>query len=300
MALTVVLADGTVITTGSRTRKSAAGYDLTHLFVGAEGTLGIVTEATLRVYSVPADTAALICSFDAVGQATGVVYEVLKREIPVARVELIDATTMAAINAYTGSDFAVQPTVIFELTGSPTTVAEDVEVVAALAGAAGAHGIRSATDPDEVARIWAARADVLPSTAALVPGASTWSTDVCVPISRLAECIELTEADVAASGLLAPIVGHVGDGNFHLAIVLPPGDEETHRRAVALNERLVDRALAMDGTCTGEHAVGVGKVAALAREHADSLPVMAAIKTALDPTHLLNPGVVLADPSVTR
>ncbi|WP_392507972.1 FAD-binding oxidoreductase [Naumannella halotolerans] len=300
LALTAVLADGRIIHTGTRARKSAAGYDLTHLLVGAEGTLAVITEATVKVYGKPDATAAMICSLDSISDATAVVQQALTREVPLARVELIDDITMGAINAWTGSEFVVAPTVIFEVTGSRLAVQENVELLGDLARSVGATGIRIATDPTEVAEIWSARAQVLPSTAALVPGARTWSTDVCVPISRLAECIALTQADVAETGILAPIVGHVGDGNFHLAIVLPPDDPEARERAGLVNERLIDRALSMGGTCTGEHGIGVGKVAALAREHHDALPVMQLIKDALDPRHILNPGVILTDPTTDR
>ena len=293
MALTVVLADGRVIHTGSRTRKSAAGYDLTHLFVGAEGTLGIVTEATLRVHGIPAHAAAMICGFPSLASATGVVYEALRLEVPISRVELLDEPSMVAINRFTGSSFAEVPTLIFEVTGSATAVADERAVLRGLASAAGAVGLSSSSEPTSIERIWNARHQALPATAALVSGATTWSTDVCVPISRLAECIELTQADTQASGLLAPIVGHVGDGNFHLAIVLVPGDAATLAVAHEVNDRLVARALAMGGTVSGEHGIGLGKMHALELEHGDSLGVMAAIKLALDPQRLLNPGRML-------
>lgn len=295
MALTVVLADGSVMRTGSRTRKSAAGYDLTHLIVGSEGSLGIVTEATLRVHGVPAHLGAMICGFPTLSVATAVVYRALQRELLLQRVELIDAVSMRAINRYTGSSFAELPTLVFEVGGSADAVRADLSVLEALAREAGAVGLEASMDPTEIDRIWRARADALPASAALVPGAYTWSTDVCVPISRLAECIDQTQADVEESGLLAPIVGHVGDGNFHLAIVLEPGDDAGFALAAALNDRLVRRALAMDGTCTGEHGIGTGKTASLRLEHGDALPVMAAIKRALDPDGLMSPGSVLED-----
>ncbi|MET4639989.1 FAD-linked oxidase C-terminal domain-containing protein [Mycetocola sp. 2940] len=295
MALTVVLADGRVIRTGSRTRKSAAGYDLTHLFVGAEGTLGVITEAVVRVHGIPRHSAAMICGFTALSDATDVVYEALRREIPISRVELLDTPSMVAINRFTGSGFAEVPTLIFEVQGSEAAVTEELRVLAALAGERGAIDLQSSHDPVTIDAIWSARHDALPASAALVDGAHTWSTDVCVPISRLAECIALTQADVEAAGLLAPIVGHVGDGNFHLAFVLVPGDEDSLAKAHEVNDRLITRALAMDGTSTGEHGIGFGKKPALRQEHGDSLEVMAAIKLALDPHRLLNPGVMLDD-----
>lgn len=295
LGLTAVLADGSVVRTGSRTRKSAAGYDLTHLLVGAEGTLGIITEAIVRVHGIPPHTAAMICAFPDLASATAVVYRALKSEIPISRVELIDDASMVAINRYTGSSFAETPTLVFEVQGSAAAVADELRTLSAMARDLGATDVDSSDDPVAIDRIWRARHDALPASAALLEGAHTWSTDVCVPISRLAECIAQTQADVEASGLLAPIVGHVGDGNFHLAFVLIPGDDDAFARAVSVNERLIERALAMDGTCSGEHGIGRGKKHSLRAEHADLLPVMAAIKTALDPHHILNPGAMLDD-----
>lgn len=299
MALTVVLADGTVITTGARTRKSSAGYDLTHLFIGAEGTLGIITEATVRTRGIPSRSAAMICGFLKLADATGAVYQALKRELPLSRIELLDQVSMTAINRFTGSDFQEQPTVIFEIQGEKAALQEAVAAVATIAQAAGAISIESSTEPEEIERIWNARHAALPASAALLDGAVTWSTDVCVPISRLAECIGETQEDVETFGLLAPIVGHVGDGNFHLAFVLVPGDNETYSAAQEVNERLITRALSMGGTSTGEHGIGRGKREALSVEHRSSLATMVAIKRALDPHNLMNPGTVLVqeDPS---
>ncbi|PYI66544.1 FAD-binding oxidoreductase [Arthrobacter livingstonensis] len=294
LGLTVVLADGTVIKTGGRARKSAAGYDLTHLFVGAEGTLGVLTEVTLRVYGIPEATGVAICSFPTLEACTAVVLATLTSGVPISRVELLDDVTVDAVNRYSGLGLPVLPTLIFEFEGSPSAVAEQSGTVRGLAARHGGTGWDYADDPERIGRIWRARHDALPSYAALVPGSSTWSTDVCVPISRLAECITLTKADTDAHGVLAPIVGHVGDGNFHLAFVLPPGDEGALAAAAAINGRLVDRALSMGGTSTGEHGIGLGKTASLAKEHASALPAMAAIKHALDPRGILNPGKVLA------
>ncbi|WP_113718533.1 FAD-binding oxidoreductase [Arthrobacter dokdonensis] len=294
LGLTVVLADGTVIKTGGRSRKSAAGYDLTHLFVGAEGTLGILTEVTLRVYGIPEATAVAICSFPTLENCTAVVQATLEAGVPISRVELLDDVTVDSVNRYTGLGLPVMPTLIFEFEGSPSSIAEHSSTVRALVDRHDGVGWDYADEPGRIGRIWRARHDALPSYAALVPGSSTWPTDVCVPISRLAECITLTKEDTDAHGVLAPIVGHVGDGNFHLAFVLPPGDENAVAAAAALNGRLVDRALSMGGTSTGEHGIGLGKTASLAKEHASALPVMAAIKKALDPRGILNPGKVLA------
>ncbi|MGA7204605.1 MAG: FAD-linked oxidase C-terminal domain-containing protein, partial [Specibacter sp.] len=294
LGLTVVLADGTVIKTGGRSRKSAAGYDLTHLFVGAEGTLGVLTEVTLRVYGIPEASGVAICSFPTLENCTAVVQATLEAGIPISRVELLDDVTVDAVNRYSGLGLPVTPTLIFEFEGSPSGIAEQGETVRGLVERHGGTDWDYADEPERMGRIWRARHDVLPSYAALVPGSSTWSTDVCVPISRLAECITLTKADTDAHGVLAPIVGHVGDGNFHLAFVLPPGNQDAVDAASAVNSRLVDRALSMGGTSTGEHGIGLGKTASLAKEHASALPVMAAIKNALDPAGILNPGKVLA------
>lgn len=294
LGLTVVMADGTVITTGGRSRKSAAGYDLTHLFVGAEGTLGVLTEVTVRVYGIPEATGVAICSFPALENCTAVVQSTLESGVPISRVELLDDVTVDAVNRYSGLGLPVQPTLIFEFEGPAATIAEQAETVRRLVAGNGGTGWNYASDPQQIGRIWKARHDALPSYVALVPGSSTWSTDVCVPISRLAECITLTKADTDSEGVLAPIVGHVGDGNFHLAFVLPPGDDGVRAKAAAINDRLVERALSMGGTSTGEHGIGLGKTGSLAKEHASAIPVMAAIKKALDPQGILNPGKVLA------
>ncbi|MEV8144236.1 FAD-linked oxidase C-terminal domain-containing protein [Specibacter sp. NPDC078709] len=294
LGLTVVLADGTIIKTGGRARKSAAGYDLTHLFIGAEGTLGVLTEVTLRVYGIPEAASVAICSFPTLESCTAVVQSTLESGVPISRVELLDDVTVDAVNRYSGLGLPVMPTLIFEFEGSAANIADQGEAVRKLALVNGGTGWDYASDPDQISRIWRARHDALPSYTALVPGSSTWSTDVCVPISRLAECITLTKADTDREGVLAPIVGHVGDGNFHLAFVLPPGDDGVLVKAGAINDRLVERALSMGGTCTGEHGIGLGKTASLVKEHASAIPVMLAIKNALDPQGILNPGKVLA------
>lgn len=294
LGLTVVLADGSVVVTGGRSRKSSAGYDLTRLFVGAEGTLGVITELTVRVRGIPQAAAAAICGFPTLAAATGVVHAALKAGVPVSRVELLDEVTVDAVNRFAGLSIPVLPTLLFEFEGSPGSVAEQSAAVGELCREHGAVRMELTDDAEGNARLWQARADALPAYAALVPGSQTWSTDVCVPVSRLAECIAETAADTAATGVLAPIVGHVGDGNFHLAFVLRPDDTEGYARARAVNERLVARALAMGGTCTGEHGIGSGKVHSLEQEHPTAVPVMRAIKAALDPSSILNPSKVLA------
>lgn len=210
LGLTVVLADGSIIKTGGRSRKSAAGYDLTHLFVGAEGTLGVLTEVTLRVYGIPEATGVAICSFPTLENCTAVVQETLEAAVPISRVELLDEVTVDAVNRYSGLGLPVMPTLIFEFEGSTASIADQAEAVRNLVAKNGGTGWDYASDPAQIGRIWRARHDALPSYVALVPGSSTWSTDVCVPISRLAECITLTKADTDREGVLAPIVGHVG------------------------------------------------------------------------------------------
>jgi D-lactate dehydrogenase (cytochrome) len=292
LGLTVVLADGSVIATGSRARKSAAGYDLTHLLVGAEGTLGIITEATLRVHPVPQATAVLLCSFAELGPAGAAVYEVLRRGIAVSRVELLDAKTMNAINRYAGTSFQEDHTIIFEVAGSEAVVSEQLNLINAVVAEHDATQVRQACEPESIKRVWEARHQALPASQALVEGSSCWATDVCVPISELADSIVAAHRDIEEQGVIAPIVGHVGDGNFHLSIILPPGDSEALERSRRVNDALVRRAIAVGGTCSGEHGIGRGKREALRLQYGPSIEVMASIKRALDPDGILNPGAV--------
>lgn len=293
LGLRVVLADGTVISTGGLARKSSAGYDLTALFVGAEGTLGIITEVSVRLHGIPECTEMAVVPFPALTAAVLAVSESIAAGIPLSRVELLDDVMVGAMNSYSGIGFTVAPTLMVEFEGGPAAVQESMARFAKIAAAHGALGHEFSPGADRRDVLWQARTDVLPACAAMRPGAVTWSTDVCVPISRLAECIEQTQADIVASNVLAPIAGHVGDGNFHLAFVLDPQSAAERARAEAVNDRLVRRAIAMGGTCTGEHGIGVGKRAALLLEHGNSVAVMKAIKAALDPQGLLNPGKVL-------
>ncbi|GAB3124961.1 FAD-linked oxidase C-terminal domain-containing protein [Novispirillum itersonii] len=293
LALTVVLCDGRVIRTSRRARKSAAGYDLTRLFVGSEGTLGIITEVTLRLYGIPETISAAVCPFPGVEEAVNTVIATIQSSIPVARVEFLDALQMKAINAYSKLSHAETPTLFFEFHGSPAGVQEQVEMVQALAADHGGTDFQWANAPEERARLWDARHKAYYAGLGLRPGCSGFSSDVCVPISRLADCIVETRADLDASGLLCPIVGHVGDGNFHVLFIVNPDDPKELETALALNDRLVQRALSMDGTCTGEHGVGYGKMEFLETEHGDALDVMRAIKKALDPANLLNPGKIV-------
>jgi D-lactate dehydrogenase (cytochrome) len=291
--LTVVLADGQIIRTQSRARKSSSGYDLTHLFVGSEGTLGIICELTVRVYGVPEATAAAVCTFPTVDDAVRAVTEIVQYGIPVARAELLDETQIDAINKYAGLDLAVLPTVCFEFHGSERGVAEDAESASVIVHQHGAADFEWTTDQAERTRLWTARHNAFFAACALRPGAKPLTTDVCVPVSRLAECIAETKADLAGAASPVCLLGHIGDGNFHLILLVDDTNPDEVAAAEAINERMVHRALAMDGTCTGEHGVGLGKQHFLEAEHGAALDVMRAIKAALDPNDLLNPGKLL-------
>ncbi len=293
LGLTVVLADGSIIRTGGRARKSAAGYDLTRLFVGSEGTLGVITEIRLRLYGIPEAMSSAVCGFDTLAGAVDTVIQTIQSGIPVARIELLDEVQIDAINRYAKFDYAVKPTLFFEFHGSEQGVVEHAEAVQAIAAEHGAGAFRWTAKTEERNQLWQARHNAYYAGLALRPGAKGWPTDVCVPISRLADCILETKQDVVDAGLLAPIVGHVGDGNFHLCFIIDPENPEEMARANKVNERMVARALAMGGTCTGEHGIGTGKIAFLEEEHGSALPTMRAIKRALDPENRMNPGKML-------
>jgi D-lactate dehydrogenase (cytochrome) len=295
LSLQVVLADGRLIRTASRARKSAAGYDLTRLFVGAEGTLGIITEVTVRLFGVPEAIAAAVVSFSDMAAAVGTVIETIQSGIPVARIELLDEVQMGAINRFSGLDHPRLPTLLLEFHGSRAGVEEQAAEVGRLAQERGGSGFNWATAAEDRARLWKARHDAYYAALALKPGARGWVTDVCVPISRLAECILATQEDLAASALVAPLVGHVGDGNFHLAILVDPASPKDLAEAERLNARLIARALALGGTSTGEHGVGLGKRDFMPAEHGEALSVMRAIKQALDPEGIMNPGKILPE-----
>jgi len=294
LGLTVVLADGRVIRTGGRARKSSAGYDLTRLFVGSEGTLGVVTEIALRLHGIPESIAAAVVSFPTLRDAVGAVILTIQSGVPVARAELLDEVQMDAVNRFSGLDYPVQPTLFFEFHGSPAGVAEQSEAVAEIAADLGGADFAWATLPEERSSLWRARHEAYYAGLALRPGSQGWPTDVCVPLSRLAECILATRADIDAEGLLAPIVGHAGDGNFHVLFIIDPDDDAEMARAAGVNTRMVERAIAVGGTCTGEHGVGHGKLRFLHMEHGDAVSAMRAIKCALDPQGLMNPGKVVA------
>ena len=293
LAMTVVLPDGRVIRTGSRARKSSAGYDLTRLFVGSEGTLGIATEVTLRLHGLPEAISSAAVSFASLHGAVHTAIRTIQSGIPVARMELLDALLMDAVNRYARLDHAVAPTLLFEFHGSAAGVEEQARDVAQLAAALGGEGFRWSVDAAQRERLWEARHHAYFAALALRPGCQGWTTDVCVPISRLADCVLETRQDLEESPLLAPIVGHVGDGNFHLVMLVDRDDPADLAEAQRIHERLVARALAMDGTSTGEHGVGLGKRAFMAAEHGDALDVMRAVKAAIDPLGLMNPGKIL-------
>ena len=296
LSLKVVLANGDVIETGTRARKSSAGYDLTHLFVGAEGTLGIVTEVTLRLQGLPEAISAAVVSFSQFDSAVGAVTMVMQSGIPVARMEFADEVLVGGFNKFAGLNLAVQPTLFLEFHGSPSAVKENAEKVGEIMHEFGGSDFKWATSTEERTALWKARHNAYYAGLSLRPGSRALTTDVCVPISRLAECILETKKDLAGSSLLAPMVGHVGDGNFHLMFLVDPEKPEDMVEAERLNERLVKRALTMDGTITGEHGVGIGKIKYMEAEHGPAaLAVMRAIKQALDPLNLFNPGKVLPD-----
>ena len=293
LGLTVVLADGRVIRTGGRARKSAAGYDLTRLFVGSEGTLGIITEVQLRLYGIPEAIASAVCSFPTLEGAVKSVTLTIQMGVPVARIELLDEFQMDAINRYSDLSYPVQPTLFFEFHGSENAVREQSETVGEIAAEFGGGDFQWATRQEERNKLWQARHDAYYAAMALRPGCKGWATDVCVPISNLTECMLETRKDIDDSGLLAPIVSHAGDGNFHLVFLVDTDDEEEMARASAVNDRMVARALAAGGTCTGEHGIGYGTLEFLKAEHGDAVSVMRQIKIALDPDNIMNPGKVL-------
>ena len=294
LSLTVVTADGNVVRTRSRARKSSAGYDLTHLFVGSEGTLGVITEATLRIYPTPEAISSAVCSFASLDDAVTCVIRAIQLGVPVARIELLDDVQMDAVNRRFGFDYPVANTLFLEFHGSAAGVVEQADEVAAIAKELGAGEFAWATNEDERRRLWEARHAAYEAALALRPGSRGYVTDVCVPISVLADCIAETRAEIDAVGLVAPIVGHVGDGNFHVCFLVDPESPEELTQVRTLAERLAERAIALGGTCTGEHGVGYGKSRLLPLEHGqEGVGLMRRLKTALDPDGIMNPGKVL-------
>jgi D-lactate dehydrogenase (cytochrome) len=294
--LTVVLADGTVIHTGGRATKSASGYDLTRLFVGSEGTLGVITGITLRLYPRPEAVSSAMCPFATLEGAVRTVISTIQLGIPVARCELMDEVHLDAVKRYAKLDCVVAPTLFFDFHGaSRQAVEQQAETVGEIAAEHGGAGFQWTATPEDRARLWQARHDAHYAALALRPGARSWATDVCVPISALAACILETKADAAGAPFPAALVGHVGDGNFHMVYVIDPDSPSEMAEVARLNDRLVARALAAGGTCTGEHGVGTGKMKYLEAEHGAALDVMRAIKQALDPHGIMNPGKMIPD-----
>jgi len=296
LGLTAVLADGSIVTTGSRARKSAAGYDLTRLLIGSEGTLGIITALTLKLYGIPETILSGVCTFTSIEGACNATIAALQMGLPLARIELADAVQIRACNAYSHLTLPEQPTLFLEFHGSEAGTREQVESFAEIARAEGGGELQWATRQEDRNKLWQARHDAYWAARALRPGAELVTTDVCVPISALAASVGAAHQDIDRLGLLAPIVGHVGDGNFHVMPLIDPADQEERRKVQEFLDRLVERALACGGTCTGEHGIGQGKINYLAAEHGSGVSVMAAIKKALDPLNILNPGKIFALP----
>lgn len=295
LALEVVLADGTIIRTGTRAAKSSAGYDLTALMVGSEGTLGIITELTLRLHGQPEDVAAAVCAFPTLEDAVTCVAQTMQMGIPMARIEFMDAMGMRAVNMHLGSDYPEQPHLMVEFNGSPSAVKADAEAFGALAADNNGQGFAWATSLDERNRLWAARHASYYAALKLRPGATGISTDICVPMSDLPAAVAAASADMHESGLLGDVVGHVGDGNFHVLMLLEPGNQDEIAIAKGVAERMAHRALAVGGTISGEHGIGVGKRPLMEAQHGAAWAVMGAIKRTLDPNNIMNPGKLVPD-----
>ena len=294
LALTVVTAEGKIIKTGTRARKSSAGYDLTRLLVGSEGTLGIITEITLKIYPQPEAISAAVCSFSDIASAVNTVIQTIQIGVPVARVEFLDENGVRAINKHDKLTLPEKPLLLFEFHGSEHGVKEQAELVQQIADEHGATGFEWATRPEDRSRLWQARHNAYFALLQLRPGCRAISTDCCVPISRLADCLLETKADCERQNIVHGIVGHVGDGNFHVQMMVDTSDPEDVARAEAVNQRMVARAIAMDGTCTGEHGIGLHKIDFLIQEHGEgAVDLMRSIKHALDPNNILNPGKVI-------
>jgi D-lactate dehydrogenase (cytochrome) len=294
LGLSAVLADGSVIRTGGRARKSAAGYDLTRLLIGSEGTLGIITSLTLKLYGIPETILSAVCPFASIEGACNATIAALQMGFPLARIELADEVQIRACNAYSHLNLPEAPTLFLEFHGTPAGAREQVEAFAEIARTEGGGEFRWAERPEDRTKLWQARHDAYWAARALKPGAEVLSTDVCVPISALAACVGATRRDIDTLGLLAPIVGHVGDGHFHFLPLIDPADPAERRKVQAFLDRLIERTLGFGGTCTGEHGVGQGKISYLAAEHGAGVEVMIAIKKALDPLNILNPGKIFA------
>jgi len=293
LALEVVLADGRIIRTGSRARKSSTGYDLTKLMVGSEGTLGVITELTLRLHGRPEATAAAICAFDDVADAVDAVIAGIQSGVPTARIELVDSEATRAFNLYGNTDMPEKPHVLLEFHGSHTAVDEQARLFRKIAKDFGASNFEFATKPEDRDALWTLRHNAYYATLALRKGATAVVTDICVPISKLAQAIDETRKDIANSDIPGPILGHVGDGNFHAILLIDPDKPTEKDTALKLGHRMAQRALRLGGTISGEHGIGVGKLDLMADEHDQAWQVMGAIKLALDPHNIMNPGKVV-------
>lgn len=294
LSLTVVTPQGDVIRTARRARKSAAGYDLTRLYVGSEGTLGIITEVTLRLHPIPEAISAAVCGFETIDGAVDTVVQSIQMAVPLARVEILDDMQMRAVNRWAKLDYPEVTTLFFEFHGSESHVAEQIAVVREIAGMNGGGEFAWSNLPEERSRLWKARHEAYYAAVNLRPGSVGWATDVCVPMSRLAQCIGETKRDLESASLPATILGHVGDGNFHVVFSIDPDAPHELAEVEAINARLVERALAMDGTCTGEHGIGIGKQQWLVAELGEAVEVMRTLKRAMDPHNLFNPGKIFA------
>lgn len=294
LSLRIVTPDGRDIRTSRRARKSAAGYDLTRLMIGSEGTLGVITEVTLRLHGIPESISSAVCSFETLGGAVDTVVQSIQIGVPLARVEILDDVQMKAVNAWSKLDYPELTTLFFEFHGSPASVEEQVQTVREIASMNGGGEFRWSNLPEERSKLWKARHEAYYAAVNLRQGAVGWATDVCVPISRLAECIGETKKDLEKSSIPATILGHVGDGNFHVVFSMDPNAPEELEEIEAINARLVDRALAMDGTCTGEHGIGLGKQDWLIAELGEAVDLMRLVKKAIDPKGLFNPGKIFA------
>lgn len=295
LALEVVLADGTIIRTGTKAAKSSAGYDLTALMVGSEGTLGIITELTLRLYGQPEDVAAAVCAFASMEDAVNCVAMTMQVGIPMARIEFMDPVAMRAVNLHSGTSYPEQPHLMIEFNGSPESVRADAEAFGEIATEHGGQGFQWASSPEDRKKLWEARHASYWATLKLRPGATGVVTDVCVPMSELPGAVTAAAADMAAAGILGDIVGHVGDGNFHTLLLIEPGNAEELARAKEVANAMARRAIAVGGTVSGEHGIGIGKRGLMAEQHGPAWQVMGAIKAALDPKGILNPGKMVPD-----
>jgi len=296
LSLTAVLADGTLLRTGQRARKSASGYDLTQLLIGSEGTLGIITELTLKLHGIPETILSAVCPFATLEGACNATIIAMQMGLPLARIELADEVQIRACNAYSHLTLAEQPTLFLEFHGGAGATREQVKTFAEIAAEQGGGAFAHAERQEDRSKLWQARHDAYWAARGLRPGAEVVTTDVCVPISALAACVGETRADIDRTGLLAPIVGHVGDGNFHVMPLFDAGSASERHAVQGFLDRLTERALLMQGTCSGEHGVGQGKIRYVAQEHGAGVDVMIAIKKALDPLNILNPGKIFALP----